>query len=87
MELPLAFVPGTSENRIRCCVRPVGSSPTCGRAVKGAAVLPRTHFSPAAGSPLNTENAMQKDSLGLGDPAQFFIVTAKRESGSGEEGR
>lgn len=48
------------------------------RAMKGTAVLPRTYFfSPAAGSPLNRENAMQKDSLGLGDPGQFFIVTAK----------
>lgn len=60
------------------CTPCVFISNMCRGAAKGTAVLPRTRFfSLAAGSPLHRENAMQKDSLGLGDPAQFFIVSAK----------
>lgn len=79
LQLSLAFVPGTSENRMKMLCTPcVFISNMCRGAAKGTAVLPRTcFFSLAAGSPLHRENAMQKDSLGLGDPAQFFIVTAK----------
>lgn len=45
-------------------------------------------LSPVEGSALHRENAMQKNSVGLGDPSQFFIVTAKgRVRGEVERGQ